>query len=92
MTSADLKKLLDEYRNKISSQGLGEIYHDGFQDAVELLLPCLEALEKLSHLKGLKYFKMKTWTREELENAVLYDTEIAGKALINLEHKLKGEV
>ena len=74
MTPTELRKLLDEYASKHAMEyAPADWYEQGFQEAVELLMPCLEALE---------------YTIKESGTSTNYNLKCR-QALADLELKLK---
>jgi len=82
MTSNELKKLLDARKELFSDsygQDKNEPYIVGFENAVELLWPLVEALENHHNL----------WSDN---NNCMSECSLLCKALADLEQKLKGEL
>lgn len=80
MTSDELKKLLDARKELFSDsygQDKNEPYMVGFENAVELLWPLVEALEEYANAD------------DDSESSPV--THAARQALQDLEQKLKGE-
>lgn len=92
MTTAELKLLLDEYRDSKDNRYLdifgNECRKDGFNLAVDLLMPCLEALDFYSQNRGLK-IDLKTNVLLNSDNSKYFHGSRARQALEDLKHKLK---
>lgn len=87
MNVPEIKKLLDEYRDSKYSHG-NEFFEGkwlGFSEAVELLLPCLEALERINEMCG-----DSSQCKCGRPTGVPALKQCSSQALADLEQKLKG--